>query len=64
MIKYTKYILIEYWRSTDELMIKFTNNIFFNLILNEYWWTNDKIYKIYFNRILSEYWWTNDKIYK
>jgi len=28
MIKYTKYILIEYWTSTDELMIKITNNIF------------------------------------
>jgi len=37
MIKFAKYILIEYWRSTDELMIKITNNIFFNLILNEYW---------------------------
>jgi len=45
MIKYTKYILIEYWTSTDELMIKYTNNIFFNPILNEYWLTNDKIYK-------------------
>jgi len=37
MIKFTKYILIEYWRSTDQSKVKITNNIFFNLILNDYW---------------------------
>jgi len=55
MIKITKYILIEYWTSTDELMIKITNDIFLT-----WCWTSTnelmiKFTKYIFNRILKKY---------
>jgi len=55
MIKFTKYILIEYWMSTNELIIKYTK-----YILIEYWTSTDELKtkctrNIFFNLILNEY---------